>query len=562
MAHLWCIRPAAVVAPRDGSVRIKLRTSGEAMKVRQIRLNNFKRFTDTTIGEIAREVRLVIIVGPNGCGKSSVIDAVLTWHRHRWAHRAGWDDTYHLKQAPGATGQWNHTVDVSFHDPQPADEHQGRKAVYVRTAYRNDPEFRLDQLSRVPPAVQENRFHRLIDNDQAVSQNYQRLVSEGFEYAYERGDPTETLANFRERSIGAIRDSMQRLFPGLTLNGLGNPLTEGTFRFDKGESKGFLYKNLSGGEKAAFDLLLDVLVKRREFDDTAFFIDEPETHMSTALQAALLEELLNLAPQQSQLWIATHSLGMMRKARELARRFPGEVAFLDLDGINFDVQATVAPTSPDRPFWKRAMQVALDDLAGYVAPDRVVLCEGGTVAGGSDFDATCYNTIFAADYPEVVFVGAGSADDVQNDPRRAEGTMKGIAPSVQVIRLIDRDDRTDDETLALQARGIRVWSLRNIESYLLDDSVLVAVCHHLGDGACAREMLDAKQRALAGSVAAGGPPDDLKRAAGDIYNAAKRLFPNIRLGSNNRSFMAGVCAPLVRAQAALYAQMRNDVFGT
>lgn len=530
------------------------------MKVRQIRLNNFKRFTDTTIGEIPREARLVVIVGPNGCGKSSVIDAALTWHGHRWAQRGGWDATYHLKQAPGATGNWNQTVDVSFHDPQPADDPQKRKAIYVRTAYRNDPEFQLGQLSRVPPAVQEHRFNRLIDNDQAVSQNYQRLVSDGFEYAYERGDPAETLANFRERSIGAIRDSMQRLFPGLALNSLGNPLTEGTFRFDKGESKGFLYKNLSGGEKAAFDLLLDVLVKRREFDDTAFFIDEPETHMSTALQSALLEELFNLVPQQSQLWIATHSIGMMRKARELGRRYPGEVAFLDFDGVNFDVAATVVPTNPDRPFWKRAMQIALDDMAGYVAPECVVLCEGGTVSGGQDFDATCYNAIFATDYPEVIFLGAGSADDVQNDPRRVEGTMKGIAPSVEVIRLIDRDDRTDNEILALQARGVRVLSLRNIESYLLDDSVLEAVCHHLGDVRRAQELLDAKQRALNNSVAAGGPPDDFKRAAGDIYNAARRLFPNIRLGSNNRSFMVGVCAPLVRGRSALYAQLRNDVF--
>lgn len=530
------------------------------MKIREIRLRNFKRFTDTTIGEVPSEARLVVIVGPNGCGKSSVIDAAHTWHRHRWTRQGGWDVTYHRKQIPGAVEEWNQAVEIAFHDPQPATDEQGRKAVYVRTAYRNDPEFQLSQLTRVQPAVQESRFHRLIDNDQAVSQNYQRLVSEGFEYAYERGDPAETLAVFRERSIGAIRDSMQRLFPGLVLNSLGNPLTEGTFRFDKGDSKGFLYKNLSGGEKAAFDLLLDILVKRREFDDTVFFIDEPETHMSTGLQSALLEELFELVPVQSQLWIASHSIGMMRKARELGRRFAGQVAFLDFDGFNFDVRATVTPTSPDRPFWKRAMQIALDDMAGYVAPEFVVLCEGGTVAGGSDFDASCYNTIFATDYPEVVFLGAGSADDVQNDPRRIEQLMKGLAPNVQVIRLVDRDDRTDAEVSALGVRGVRVLALRNIESYLLDDSVLVALCHHLGDGSRAPALLQGKQRALQDSVVAGGPVDDLKRAAGDTFNEAKRLFPDIKLGSNNRAFMSGICAPLVRGQSALYQRLRGDVF--
>ncbi|MDP2703146.1 MAG: AAA family ATPase [Candidatus Rokubacteria bacterium] len=100
----------------------------------------------------------------------------------------------------------------------------------------------------------------------------------------------------RERSIGEIRDVMQRLSPGLMLNSLGNPLSAGTFRFDKGDSKAFLYKNLSGGEKAAFDLLLDLLIKRREFDDTVFFIDEPEAHMSPGLQSALFDELFRAVP--------------------------------------------------------------------------------------------------------------------------------------------------------------------------------------------------------------------------------------------------------------------------
>ena len=135
-----------------------------------------------------------------------------------------------------------------------------------------------------------------------MSLNYRRLVSQGFEDVYERADPGLTMAEFRERSIGEIRDAIQRLFPGLVLNSLGNPLSAGTFRFDKGDSKAFLY-NLSGGEKAAFDLLLDILIKRREYDDTVYFIDEPEAHMSPALQSALLDELFRAVPENSQLWL-------------------------------------------------------------------------------------------------------------------------------------------------------------------------------------------------------------------------------------------------------------------
>ena len=51
-----------------------------------------------------------------------------------------------------------------------------------------------------------------------------------------------------------------------------------------------------------------------------------------------------------------------------------------------------------------------------------------------------------------------------------------------------------------------------------------------------------------------------KRPAGDIYNAAKRLFPNRKLGSDRRAFMKGICAPLVRQVAPIYAALRRDVF--
>jgi len=531
------------------------------MKIREIRLTNFKRFTDTTITDIPVAVRLVLLVGPNGCGKSSLIDAAHTWYRHKWAHSGNWDDTYHRKQMAGVAGGWQNSVTLTFYDPQPATDEERRKAVYTRSAYRNDPEFQLDNLSRVGPATHEFRINRLIDNDQAVSLNYKRLVSQGFEDVFERAQPDLTMGEFREQLIGDIRDAMERLFPGLVLNSLGNPLTAGTFRFDKGDSKAFLYKNLSGGEKAAFDLLLDLLIKRREFDDTVFFIDEPEAHMSPALQSALLSELLQAVPANSQLWLATHSIGMMRKARTLAHEHPGSVVFLDFDGVNFDLPQSLRPIEPNRPFWKRAMQIALDDLAGYVTPEQVVLCEGGRLDGGTDFDAECYNQIFQAEYPDVVFLGAGNANDIQKDPRGLGRLLSALAPGVRLARVIDRDDRTNEEIEALHTQQVRVLSRRAIESYLLDDSVLQALCEAFGQPDVVPQLLKAKAEALKNSIANGGAADDLKRAAGDIYNATKRLFLDRKLGSDKRAFMKGICAPLIRQGTPVYVAIRHDIFG-
>jgi hypothetical protein len=190
-----------------------------------------------------------------------------------------------------------------------------------------------------------------------------------------------------------------------------------------------------------------------------------------------------------------------------------------------------------------------------------VLCEGGRLGGGSDFDAECYNGIFETEYPHVVFLGAGSADDIQRDPRGVQRLLTALAPSVRVTRVIDRDDRTDGEIRELKEQKVHVLSRRSIESFLLDEAVLEAMCTALGKPEAAPELIAAKAAALQTSVAACGAADDLKRPAGDIYNTAKRLFPTVKLGSDKRAFMKGICAPLIKEGTPIYETLRHDIFG-
>jgi hypothetical protein len=99
--------------------------------------------------------------------------------------------------------------------------------------------------------------------------------------------------------------------------------------------------------------------------------------------------------------------------------------------------------------------------------------------------------------------------------RLIEGTKVGL--------LIDRDGMTEIERAEAQAKGYRVLSRRQIESYLFDDENLRRLCESLGQTAKIDDVLAAKQDALAASQANGHPADDMKSASGRLFNAMQKF---------------------------------------
>jgi predicted ATPase len=535
------------------------------MHVRQITVRNFKRFTDLTVVDLPATVRLVVLTGPNGSGKSSLFDAFRVWHHFHGGGGLGYDRLYYSKKGLADLG-WSNHVRIEFHEAVPSPDHEKKKLVYIRSAYRNEADFTTDQLRRAGDLLDAPKISRLIDNDAIVSQNYQRLVAATVEGVYSGAHDAASVAELRERFIGRVRTSMSHVFDDLLLRGPGDPLQDGSFFFEKGVSVDFHYKNLSAGEKAAFDILLDILVKQISYDNTVYCIDEPEIHMHTRLQARLLEELFSLVPQTCQLWISTHSIGMMRKARDLHSTKPEEVAFLDFHDQNFDDPVILRPVPVSRAFWAKTLEIALDDLAQLVAPRRVVLCEGKAadpaMSSKAEFDAKCYRVVFAAEFPDTDFLSVGNEADVRSDRLGVGRAIQTLVAGTQVTRLIDRDDRSPVEIAELEAAGVRVLSRRHLEAYLLDDEVLTELCRVNGQPAQVSAVLTAKANAVAESVARSNPADDLKSAAGKVYTECKRLLGLTGVGNNTEAFMRDTLAPLIKKGSSTYDELKRDVFGS
>lgn len=534
------------------------------MKIRSISLKKFKRFEDLTIKNIPDTARLIVLTGPNGSGKSSLFEG-FNFSSRRKRGQTGFDSDYHARYRSDNEQAILKGISIEFHDRTgDNDPKNDKKAFYIRSAYRHEADFTAKGISSTQDALDSiNSIDTLMQLEKRISENYNRIVGEAVKELFNGLEPGKTKIEIRDRLIGQIRTSMIALFDDLIFSGPGNPTSGGTFRFKKGKTPDFHFKNLSGGEKAAFDLLLDFIVKKEAFSNTIFCIDEPELHMHTKLQGRLLQQLFELLPEKCQLWISTHSIGMARKAAELDRANPGEVVFIDFHDQNFDQAVTLTPTTPTRAFWKNMFDTALDDLSQLVVPAKVIFCEGKRLGLGGRkpaFDVAIYSAIFSATHADTDFVALGGTSQVQSDGKLSGALLKKLAPGIETWMIFDRDDRSDDEIQKLQADGIKVLGLRDLENYLWEDEILIKLAKLNGHPAAAQALIDEKSRLLK-SLAACAPKDDIKAISGQLYNFCKTRLTLTQCGNDAEAFAISTLAPLITADTQVYRQLQTIIFG-
>ena len=431
------------------------------MYLQKVHLQSFKRFTDLTIdlGEPAEPYRLVLLIGTNGSGKSSVFDAFEVSSDLKQPKKFV-SNTYYRKSSekPFSVVITDHTGTVvdtgtsNFHNPGSVEGvHQsGALALgntfYGRSSLRQVPRLTrttLGQNKDVNFQQDSDRPRTYVDRDERFENDLEEVTRDILRYIYKSDQEKQVIF---DKYIQPINEAFERIFEGQEnivpkLLSIIPPLDGNVaeVQFQKGEAE-FHYDLLSSGEKEIFNILINLLSRRPYYQDTVYFLDEIDLHLNTRLQYNLLREITERwLPDNCQLWTASHALGFIDYANDYER-----AAVIDFDALDFDKPQVIHP-SPKNSF--DVFEVAVDQA--FLAK----VFEGKKIFFAENTDAFYYNNIRLEN---TIFFTARDKNDVFYKSK-----------NTNYLGLIDRDFLTDEEIFLIRQTypDLYVLGYYSIENY-------------------------------------------------------------------------------------------------
>lgn len=467
------------------------------MKIKKIQLKNgYKRFHDLTIDLGNEPKRIIALVGPNGCGKSSVLDGMLFVNNAYGVigNKGQKGYTYHsMTQTPNFDYQ---NVIIDFDNGNFGNVKNARKVIgnentmfSFRSPYRYNSNLKVSQ-SKATSEIRLNNYGATAssDLDDKMEENYRRLNIKFNKYLKDNPS-TATYDSTKAKIIGDLNKSLKNCLD-LEITSIGDiEANKGTLFFKKEDHPiEFEFNVLSSGEKEVVDILLDLYLRQDEYSETIYLIDEPELHINTSIQKKLLLEINKLIGTNCQIWLATHSIGFLRALQDDLKDECQIIQFQK--GVNWgSTQQTLTPIKKSLSKWKEIFETALDDLTGLVSPKRIIYCEGkdrpGTNGQEKGFDAKVFNNIYGEKYHDTLFISSGGNTELDQRSEVALAILTKVFSDIEIFVFKDRDvssGRQNDENdrqvyLKTNPNHFRIMKRWEIENYLFDKEVLIAFCN-------------------------------------------------------------------------------------
>lgn len=324
------------------------------MKIKKLELINFKRFTHLVINHIPEKAKLVLLIGANGSGKSSVFDGFDYLNKGVFKSNFTIAPENYYPKNKSALPQINVELAdgtilkkaglTNFQNQEIAKRFIGRSSVRIIPRITN-------QSNLLSIATDDDSPASLIENDTRFINDvfsYIQKINEALQEPVFSGKQADTLKIFSE-FIDPLNSSLLNIFGGTPKTTIqiiqfkdATSNTPPQLIFKKGESR-INYDLLSHGEKQVIILLLNFIVRQEFYRDAILFIDEMDCHLNTALQYNLLQEITEKwIPENTQLWTASHALGFIDYARHSEN-----AVTIDLNLHDFDDKIELAPVIKD-----------------------------------------------------------------------------------------------------------------------------------------------------------------------------------------------------------------------
>lgn len=587
------------------------------MKIKNIKLQNFKKFSNLTIDNLLDTVKLVVLLGPNGCGKSSLIESMEVARKIYGLHQIPWNDSnfnYYIKQDRSihkiyhqATGNIHIETQLSklrFHGPyyirnlaNPSEVnlqsvHQVPQVTldlvkenFINIEFHNQTDYNKDEWLncfnvRTPyrnigtqsggvndsTDLKQRTWQRLVDGDPFFLHNWRTLCSQWIKDSSDfivRGDYSRWHEIIRDTFV-PIEETLKTVLGGnWKLSNLGDLKQNRGFIFEK-DSITLSLDQLSSGESAVVDLVLNHIVIRKEFgDEVIYVIDEPELHVASAVRGKLIEELFRLTPDKGQLWISTHSIEILEKSLELYNKDPSSVAFLDFTDKTFDQEETLSPVEPTYEMRSRVLDHSIGNLKDRLLPETIVFCEGEQETKRGEYsDEVYYRKIFEGRWPIVDFKSVGGKNDVGKEIDSSTHMAKFIRDkNVQILGLRDRDDLTNVEIILTDylQRGIKVLPFRTIEYCFVQSDVLCKFCedHQLEPNFLLNEW---NRIVVKKETWEGEESDKMKRAIQELHRRVRKSARHVLNGETTGHFQRQL-ASCIKPGISTYRKLEDAIFG-
>ncbi|TAF73106.1 MAG: chromosome segregation protein SMC [Bacteroidetes bacterium] len=323
-------------------------------RIKNISVKNFKRFTDLTISDIPETSKLVLLIGSNGSGKSSLFDAFDYFSKKSNQENITKNELdYYKKNSElelSSHIEFSDNSTIKYLNQESHRESTQKNKFIGRSSNRIIP--------RLSNTFSLNDVPNDLDSPQSFIENDSRFNNDSYLFIQQINNELTSLL-FEKKNIDTekifhefiepLNNSLLRIFGGNYQNTIQiadlispSPYSVANIIFKKGESK-INYDLLSHGEKQVVILLINFIVRKEYYEDAIIFIDEMDCHLNTLLQYNLLQEIVTRwIPDSSQLWTASHALGFIDYANKSKT-----ASIIDFDLLNFDLKQELFPQSKD-----------------------------------------------------------------------------------------------------------------------------------------------------------------------------------------------------------------------